>query len=171
MGDVAGSRPHPGAGVDQWQRAKGAALRVMSHFFLGQRPPSRPHCHRASAKGGRVAVRTGRVSMGRAPNLAWTRDATRSQRDRGGGALLFFLETEPYGTAGEATAATGPGCEQQSVGPVRQRKTPVDMFRSRCLLAIRQAAARYRCADGNMFRQKAAVARHWFAQVAREGGP
>jgi hypothetical protein len=165
MGDVAGSRPHPGADVDQWHRANGAALRVMSHFVLGQRPQLRPHYHRASAKGGRVAVRFGRVSMGRAPDPAWTKDEP-DQRETEHGALLFFLETEPYGTAGEATAALGP--ERQFGGPVSAKKTPVDMFRSRCVLAIRQAAARYRCSDGKPSRQKLAGARYWFAQVARE---
>jgi hypothetical protein len=81
----------------------------MSHSFLGQRPPSRPHCHKCLAKGGRVAVEIGRVSVGRAPHLAMDKDdSVRSK-----GTLLFFLETEPCGTEGVAGQRWDPAVGQR----------------------------------------------------------
>jgi rubredoxin len=58
--------------------------------------------------------------------------------------LLFFLETGP--------TAQRPWLRSVVPGP---RETPAEMFRSRWMLAIRQAAARYRCIDGYVFLSKA----------------
>lgn len=87
----------------------------------------------------------------------------RSEGGRATGRCYSFLKLSP---TAQRRPFWGSSLPVKRRIPARET-TPVDMFRSRWILAIRQAHARYRCTDGRTFPQKTAVARDWFAWEVR----
>jgi len=86
------------------------------------------------------------------------------------GALLFFPETEPDGTEGAAWPASRPAaanCDaMRGAGGPDGRPLRACFDLGTCW-PTRQAHARYRGTDGDVFPQVPAGARRWFAQSRR----